>query len=71
VTTSTLREPTLDEIVAARAFVARHGRWVGEGAGAASLAAAIKLGDRVRGKKVVGILSGGNIPMDRLAGAPR
>jgi threonine dehydratase len=32
-----------------------------EGAGAASLAAAIKLSDRLRGKKVVCVMSGGNI----------
>lgn len=38
---------------------------VAEGAGAASLAAAIKLGDQLRGKKVVGILTGGNIPVER------
>src|SRR5258708_3959379 len=34
-------------------------------AGAASLAAVIKLRERLQGKKVVGILSGGNIPLDR------
>ena len=32
-----------------------------EGAGAASLAAAVKLADRLRGKKVVCVMSGGNI----------
>jgi threonine dehydratase len=32
-----------------------------EGAGAASLAAAVKLGDRLRGKRVVCVMSGGNI----------
>jgi threonine dehydratase len=60
---------TDDEINRAIQLLARHGRLVAEGAGAASLAAAVKLQDQLRGKKVVGILSGGNIPMDRLAGA--
>ena len=32
-----------------------------EGAGAASLAAAVKLADRLRGKRVVCVMSGGNI----------
>ena len=32
-----------------------------EGAGAASLAAAVKLKDRLRGKRVVCVMSGGNI----------
>jgi threonine dehydratase len=32
-----------------------------EGAGAASLAAAVKLKDQLRGKKVVCVMSGGNI----------
>jgi threonine dehydratase len=40
---------------------------VAEGAGAAALAGAVALGDSLRGKKVVGVLSGGNIPPDRLA----
>jgi len=59
-------------------FLARDAKQVAEGAGAASLAAAIKLRDRgwgssptvregLRGKKVVGILTGGNIPLARLA----
>jgi threonine dehydratase len=37
-----------------------------EGAGAAPLAAALKLRDRLRGKKVVIILSGGNIDLATL-----
>src|SRR5688572_21235256 len=48
-------------------LLARHGRQVVEGSGAASLAGAIKLRDELRGKKVVGIVSGGNIPPDRFA----
>jgi len=38
-----------------------------EGAGAATLAAAIKLHDQLRGRKVVGIVSGGNLPLARFA----
>jgi threonine dehydratase len=38
-----------------------------EGAGAASLAAAVKLRDRLRGKKVVCVMSGGNIDRTTLA----
>ena len=48
-------------------LLARHGKQVAEGAGAASLAAAIKLNDTLRGKKVVGVVSGGNIPLERFA----
>jgi threonine dehydratase len=47
--------------------LAKHGKQVAEGAGAASLAAAVKLRDQLQGKKVVGILTGGNIPMSRFA----
>jgi threonine dehydratase len=47
--------------------LAEDARLVAEGAGAAALAGAMALGDSIRGKKVVGILSGGNIPLDRLA----
>ncbi len=39
-----------------------------EGAGAASLAAAVKLRDQLEGKKVVCVMSGGNIDSRRLAG---
>jgi threonine dehydratase len=46
-------------------ILARDVRQVAEGAGAASLAAAIQLGDQLRGKKVVGIVTGGNLPLDR------
>jgi threonine dehydratase len=37
-----------------------------EGAGAASLAAATKLGDRLRGQKVVAVMSGGNLDAAKL-----
>lgn len=65
-----------EEINDAIRLLAQHGKQVAEGAGAASLAAAIKLRDQLRGKKVVGILSGGNISMERfsrslLRAAPR
>jgi threonine dehydratase len=56
-----------EEINEAIRLLAQHGKQVAEGAGAASLAAAIKLRDQLRGKKVVGILSGGNIPLERFA----
>jgi threonine dehydratase len=55
------------EINDAILLLARHGKQVAEGAGAASLAAAIKLRDQLQNKKVVGILSGGNIPLERFA----
>ena len=54
-----------EEINEAIRLLAQHGKQVAEGAGAASLAAAIKLRDRLHGKKVVGVLTGGNIPTDR------
>jgi threonine dehydratase len=58
---------TDEEINEAIRLLAQHGKQVAEGAGAASLAAAIKLRDELGGKKVVGILSGGNIPPERFA----
>lgn len=48
-------------------LLARHAKQLAEGAGAASLAAALKLSDSLRGKKVVGIVSGGNLPLERFA----
>ena len=39
---------------------------IAEGAGAAPLAAACKIRDRLKGKKVVLILSGGNLTADTL-----
>jgi threonine dehydratase len=55
-----------EEINEAIRLLAQQTRQVAEGAGAASLAAAIKLRDQLQNKKVAGILSGGNIPLDRL-----
>jgi threonine dehydratase len=59
------------EINEAIRLLARHAKQIAEGAGAASLAAAIKLGDQLQGKKVVGILSGGNITPERFAAMSR
>ena len=67
-----------EEINDAIRLLARDAKQFAEGAGAASLAAAIKLHDQERGnsstvteglggKKVVGILTGGNIPPARFA----
>jgi threonine dehydratase len=55
------------EINEAIRVLAQDAKQVAEGAGAASLAAAIKLQEKLRGKKVVGLLTGGNIPPDRFA----
>jgi threonine dehydratase len=46
------------------ALEARHS--LAEGAGAASLAAAVKIADQLRGKKVVCVMSGGNIDRSTL-----
>lgn len=59
---------TDEEINEAIRLLARAGKQVVEGAGAASLAAALKLRNELRGKKVVGILTGGNIPFERFSG---
>jgi threonine dehydratase len=58
---------TDEEINGAIRLLARQAKQVAEGAGAASLAAAMKLGDSLRGKKVVGVLTGGNIPLERFS----
>lgn len=56
---------SLDEIAAAVRLLAERGRVVAEGAGAASVAAA--LSGRAGGGKVVCVVSGGNIAADQLA----
>ena len=56
-----------EEINEAVRLLAQHAKQVSEGAGAASLAGTIKLRDQLRGKKVVGILTGGNISLERFA----
>jgi threonine dehydratase len=48
-------------------LLARYAKQVTEGSGAASLTAALKMRDNLRGKKVVGVVSGGNIPLERFA----
>src|SRR5215813_8014006 len=65
---------TDEEINEAMHLLAHEAKQIAEGAGAAPLAAAVKLcqdqlapaNEGLRGKKVVGILSGGNIPPDHL-----
>ena len=58
---------TDEEIDAAIGLLAQEAKLVAEGAGAASLAAALKIRESLAGKKVVGILSGGNAPAGHLA----
>ena len=55
------------DIDAAVRLLATEARLVAEGAGAATLAAALQLRERVAGRRVVGVLSGGNLPQARLA----
>jgi threonine dehydratase len=52
---------TEQEIIDAIGLLLRETHNLAEGAGAASTAAAFKLRDELRGKRVVGVLSGGNI----------
>lgn len=56
-----------EEINQAIRLLAVNAKQIAEGAGAASLAGAFKLRDQLQGKKVVGILTGGNIPPARFA----
>ena len=55
-----------DELRRAIIILLAHTRNLAEGAGAASLAAALKLRDRLAGKRVGIVLSGGNLSIDRL-----
>ncbi len=57
---------TDEEIEAAIKIYVEKAHTIAEGAGAASLAAGIKIRDRLQGKKVALILSGGNLPADVL-----
>ena len=57
---------TDEEIEAAIKLYVEKAHTIAEGAGAASLAAGIKIRDRLQGKKVALILSGGNLPADVL-----
>jgi threonine dehydratase len=56
-----------EELRQAILLLAEAVRQTAEGAGAASTAAALRLRERLRGKTVALILSGGNIPLDTLA----
>ena len=56
-----------EEINDAIRLLARHAKQVVEGAGAASLAGALRMREALRGKVVVGIVTGGNIPPERFA----
>jgi threonine dehydratase len=55
-----------DEMREAIVLLLRAARQLAEPAGAAATAAALKLGDRLKGKKVALILSGGNLPTQDL-----
>ena len=55
------------DIDAAIRVLAQQARQVAEGAGAVSLAGALQLRERLAGRKVVGVLSGGNLPLERYA----
>ena len=59
----TLAEPELEEGVR---LALRGTHNLAEGAGAASLAASVKLRDRLQGKRIVCVMSGGNINADVL-----
>src|SRR5437588_453599 len=60
-----------EELKDAILLLAEAVRQTAEGAGAASTAAALRLGDRLRGRKVALVLSGGNITLETLAGIYR
>jgi len=55
-----------DEMREAIVLLLRSARQLAEPAGAAATAAALKLSDRLKGKKVAIILSGGNLPLEAL-----
>jgi len=55
-----------DEMVQAILLILEHVRNMAEDAGAAPLAAALKIKARIKGKKVALVLTGGNISMSRL-----
>ncbi|MGH9916280.1 MAG: threonine ammonia-lyase, partial [Pyrinomonadaceae bacterium] len=55
-----------DSIEEAIILLLNHTHNLAEGAGAVSLAAALQLRDRLREKKVVLVMSGGNLSMDQL-----
>ena len=55
-----------DELRRAIVILLAHTRNLAEGAGAAALAAALKYRDRLAGRRVAIVLSGGNLSIDRL-----
>ena len=55
-----------DEMRDAIALLLRSARQLAEPSGAASTAAALKLAERLKGKKVAVVLSGGNMPNEEL-----
>jgi threonine dehydratase len=55
-----------DEMREAIALLLRSARQLAEPAGAAATAAAVQMGDRIKGKKVAIVLSGGNLPTEDL-----
>jgi threonine dehydratase len=55
-----------DELRHAARLLLQHTHNLAEGAGAATLAAALRERTRVEGKRVVGILSGGNLDLKEL-----
>ena len=55
-----------DAIDAAVVTLLQHTHNLAEGAGAASMAAALQIKERLAGKKVVLVMSGGNLSIDRL-----
>ena len=60
---------TEEEMAGAVVTLLEHTHNVAEHAGAAPLAAALKIRERLRGKKVVLVMSGGNITVDQLRAA--
>ncbi len=55
-----------EEMRAAMLLLARTAHIVAEESGAASTAAAVQIGERLRGKKVAIVVSGGNVTLDHL-----
>jgi threonine dehydratase len=55
-----------DEMKQAIIWMLEHTHNLAEGAGAAALAAAVKIRDRLAGKRVVLVQSGGNLSLARL-----
>jgi len=58
-----------DEIRAAMKLVARHERWIIEGAAGVALASALKSAPAYQGKRVAVVLCGRNILLDKFLGA--